>query len=353
VRTGMIQHYRRLFRNGWLQIITLGFLGVLAAGCGASDGLSPSPESPLSGASPADSAVSDSISVDTTSVIPPDSVPTSQDPGSADAGQSAAPGIAFGSFGMKNDQLGTIHTSSFRAPGPVNIIDLLTGARAKGARLVLALYGNDGNIRNADGSFSFSKWKDRIYSFKNSNFGAFISDGTVLVHYLIDEPNNPAKWGGNIVPQATVEAMAQFSKQLWPNMITLARVDPTWLASASVDYTYLDTGWAQYRSSKGDPLQFITTQVAAAKSKGLGLMMGLNVLNGGDGSSGLRGSGSQWQMSADELRSYGTTLLNQSYACGFMMWEYNATYFGRSDMTSAMADLSARAKTHAKTSCRQ
>ena len=105
--------------------------------------------------------------------------------------------------------------------------------------------------------------------------------------------------------------------------------------------------------SKGDPLKFITTQIAAAKSKGLGVVAGLNLLNGGNGSSGLRGSGSQWQMSANEVRSYGTTLLNQSYLCGFVMWEYNATYYGRSDITSAMTDISAKARGHSKTSCRQ
>jgi hypothetical protein len=347
----MMDHH--LLGSAWFRVTTLGILGLLAAGCGAGDRLSPSTESPLSGASADSTLTSDSLSADSTLAVPTDSASAAGLPGTPEAALSAAPGIMFGSFNMKTDLLGTIHTGSFRAPGPLNIVDLLTGARAKLARLVIALYGNDGNIRNADGSFSFSKWKARIYSFKNTNFSSFINDGTILVHYLIDEPNNPAKWGGKIVPQATVEAMAQYSKQLWPGMFTLARVDPSWLASSSVNYVYLDTGWAQYRSSKGDPTKFITTQVAAAKSKGLGLMVGLNVLNGGNGSSGIHGSGSQWQMSANELRSYGTTLLNQSYACGFMMWEYNSTYYGRSDIKSAMTDLSGKAKVHVKTSCRQ
>jgi hypothetical protein len=351
VRTGMTAHSR--LRSAWLQATTFGIFGILAAACGSNDGFSPSAETPLAGA-PADSALgSGSTPLDSTFAVPTDSAGISAIPNGADAAISAAPGIVFGSFGIKNDMLGTIHTGSVRAPGPDNIVSLLTGARAKLARLVIGLYGNDGNIRNADGSFSLSKWKARVYSFKNSNFGSFINDGTVLVHYMIDEPNNPAKWGGKIVPQSTIEAMAQYSKQFFPNMITLARVDPSWLASSSVKYVYLDTGWAQYRSSKGDPLTFITTQIAAAKSKGLGLVVGLNLLNGGNGSSGLRGSGSQWQMSANEIRSYGTTLLNQSYTCGFVMWEYNATYYGRSDIKTAMADLSSKAKGHPKTSCRQ
>jgi hypothetical protein len=46
-------------------------------------------------------------------------------------------------------------------------------------------------------------------------------------------------------------------------------------------------------------------------------------------------------------------MITPSLACGFYMWGYNASYFGRADIKSAMADLSAKAKAHVKTSCRQ
>jgi hypothetical protein len=101
----------------------------------------------------------------------------------------------------------------------------------------------------------------------------------------------------------------------------------------------------------------ITNEVAAAKKKAVGLMVGLNVLDGGNGSSGIRGTRTgHYAMSATELRSYGTTLLNQTYSCGFLNWTYilgGATYLARSDIKSAMADLSNKAKAHVKTSCRQ
>lgn len=91
-----------------------------------------------------------------------------------------------------------------------------------------------------------------------------------------------------------------------------------------------------------------------AKSKGLGLFAGLNVLDGGDGSSGFHGNyPGKWAMSAAELRTYGTALLSQSYVCGFGMWEYRSAYYDRADVKSAMADLSAKARSHVKTSCRQ
>jgi hypothetical protein len=137
-------------------------------------------------------------------------------------------------------------------------------------------------------------------------------------------------------------------------MVTLARVVPSWLASAPITYTYLDAAWAQYRSSKGDVARFAASEIAAAKTKGLGVMVGLNILNGGNGSSGIRGTKSgEYSMSATELKTYGTAMLSNPYVCGFMMWEYNLTYYGRSDIKSAMAELSPKASSHPQTSCRQ
>ena len=61
-------------------------------------------------------------------------------------------------------------------------------------------------------------------------------------------------------------------------------------------------------------------------------------------------------MSASEIRNYGSALLNQSYACGFFSWSYlegGDLYLARSDIKSAMTELSKKAAAHVKTSCRQ
>jgi hypothetical protein len=152
----------------------------------------------------------------------------------------------------------------------------------------------------------------------------------------------------------TVEEMAKYSKQLYPGMPTLVRVVPSWLASVSVTYTYLDAGWTQYERGKGDAGDWVTAEAAAAKRKGLGLVVGMNVLDGGDGSSRIAGyTKGKYAMSATELRKHGFALLANSYACGFFNWSHDTDYYGRSDIKSAMADLSAKAKAHAKTACRQ
>jgi hypothetical protein len=61
-------------------------------------------------------------------------------------------------------------------------------------------------------------------------------------------------------------------------------------------------------------------------------------------------------MSASEIRSYGSALLNQSYACGFYNWTFQytgSTYYNRTDIKSALTDLSQKARAHVRTSCRQ
>jgi hypothetical protein len=148
--------------------------------------------------------------------------------------------------------------------------------------------------------------------------------------------------------------MAKYSKQIWPGMPTIVRVVPSWLKQANISYTYLDAAWAQYAAYKGDVTKFITPEVAAAKYKHLGLVVSMNILDGGNGSSGIRGpSSGKYSMSASELKTYGNVLLNQTYACGFLMWMYNSSYFGRSDVKSSMSALASRARSHTKTSCRQ
>jgi hypothetical protein len=286
--------------------------------------------------------------------------PESETPGTASpAGGTAlytgatAPGIAFASFGIDVSLLGTVHTGSIKQPDTSNILSLLSGARSKGARIVVKLSGNDKYYKNADGTFNLTKWKTMVDRFKTVSIGGYITDGTLLGHLLIDEPYLAARWGGHVIPHTTLEAMAKYSKQIWPGMTTIVQATPRWLATSTTTYVYLDAGWAQYVWSMGDAATWIGKESAAAKTKGLGLIVGLNVLDGGNGSSGIAGTRTnRWAMSGTELKSYGGALLAQSRACAFAMWQYNSTYYSRSGISSAMTTLADKARTHVKTSCR-
>jgi hypothetical protein len=320
----------------------------LAPGNPISTDSTPTPND-STGPAPTDSTLTPAPT-DSTLLPPTDSV------GIDEAITSNHTGIAFGNFNMSTSLLTTTYSGTTIAVASTSgVLAVLTEAQAKRGRIVLKLSGgSQSHVKNADGTFSLTKWKAVVDRFRTFGLGQFIADGTIIGHYLIDEPNMAHRWGGKIIPQATVEAMAKYSKSIWPTMPTLVRVVPTWLASAPVTYTNLDAGWAQYTAVKGDVTRFAANEVAAAKSKGLGLIMSMNVLDGGNGSSGIRGTVSgKYSMSASELRTYGTALLNQTYTCAFYNWMYSSTYYGRSDIKSAMGDLSAKARAHVKTSCRQ
>jgi hypothetical protein len=339
-----------------------GTLLILAAACGGSEGLSPSVDAPsASTPTPVDSVTPP---VDTTAVTTPiDSTAPPVDSsgfegaiGAIDT-RSSLPGIVLASGDLDNNLLSSVLTGSKRGGGltPDNIIPLLNDARARGGRLILKLcLGKDSYVKNPDGTFSLTKWKELVSRFKNVNLTPYINDGTIVGHFLIDEPHRTAKWGGKIIPQATVEAMAQYSKQLWPTMTTFTHTKMDWLAETPVTYRYLDAGWTQYAVGKGEINTWIASEIAQAKRKGLGLVIGMNVIAGSSKNGGIWGYyPGYYAMSAAQLQNWGTILLNQSYACAFFMWQYNSAYYGRSDIKAAMAALSVKAKAHAKTSCQQ
>ena len=285
-----------------------------------------------------------------------DTLTLEPDSGATPEVRSSRSGVAFGSWGMSNEHLDGVHTG-WMAGGsisPTNIISRLNGARARGGRVVIKLSrGSDRYVKHR-GRFSLEKWKALVSRYRRVNLKPFIQDGTIIGHYLVDEPHREARWGRGGIPRRTLEEMARYSKRLWPNMATIVRVAPTWLAGASFRWHYLDAGWAQYRATHGDVHRWIGAETRAAEREGLGLVVGLNVLDGGNGSSRMRGnSRAKWAMSASEIRRYGAALLSSRRACGFFNWTHLPRYYGRSDIRGAMAEVSRRAKSHGKTSCRQ
>ena len=271
--------------------------------------------------------------------------------------RSSLPGVVFGTWTMPSTYLNSVHTGWVQGGplDPSNILSVLSSARAKGGRVVIKLSkGSDTFVKNSDGTFSLTKWKSLVSAYRSVNLAPYLSDGTIVGHLLIDEPHRDKRWGGRPIPQSTVEEMARHSKQLWPGMPTLVRAMPSWLAGASVSYSSLDAGWTQYERGKGDAGSWVEAEAGAAKRKGLGLVVGMNVLDGGDGSSGIAGfTQGKYAMSASEIRKHGLAMLANSYACAFFNWSHNSSYYGRSDIKSAMADVSAKARSHAKTACRQ
>jgi hypothetical protein len=278
--------------------------------------------------------------------VGPEGVPSSpQTPGQDQplASVAWAGGIPFGTFEQPTNKFGTLFNGAKLTLRPLHALDSLKAVKARGGRVVLKLAGNDTSFQTSTGRFDFAQWKAQVDRFRKVAIGPYITDGTIYGHYMIDEPGSTQNWGGVVIPQSTLEAMAKYSKSIWPNLPTLVRVESTYLAKWTGTYVYLDAAWAQYVYRKGPVGDFITRNIADAKKKGLALAVGLNLLNGGPNRS---------SMNENQVSTWGSALLNSTYPCSFISWEYNSAYLSNTAIRTALANLRSKAQNRAWKSCK-
>lgn len=289
-------------------------------------------------------------------------------------------GIAFGTFHLPDDQYGVrSYTGALRGLEPSYAETNLAAAASKGIRLVVSLPGSRSTYTNADGTFNLTLWKQRMDRWRTyaSLLDKYYQSGTIVGNYLVDEPHCSGCWGGKTIAYADVEEMGRYAKSFLPNLPTLVRTTPGWLLGWGQSYPSIDGAWAQYEgplhypSANMTPEQFRDKNVADAKKLGMSLVFGLNVLDGGDGSSGIMGAmgvSTRWVMSASEVEHAGTVFAGSSYACSVMDWRYSLTYTSsrltsaqlsliqkfddRSDVKAALAKVADVAKSHATVSCK-
>jgi hypothetical protein len=256
------------------------------------------------------------------------------------ASGSFAGGIPIGFFAQPISEFGPRYNGAHSNSAPHLLLRDLAAIKTRGGKVVLALSGSQ-NYYVSDGHFSLTKWKERVNRYKGVNFSSYLNDGTIIGHFLIDEPNDPANWNGQPVPPSVLEEMARYSKQLWPDLVTIVRVEPGYLTS---NHHYLDAAWAQYLSRRGPADDYIRRNVADAQERGLGLVVGHNPLKGG--------TPNGTPMTASEVESWGSALLSSTYPCAFISWKYDASYLSSSSMQSAMDALRRLAQNRSSRSCR-
>jgi hypothetical protein len=259
-----------------------------------------------------------------------------------DLATAFAGGIPIGTFAMPNSEFGSLYNGALRNIWPGQLNGDLSTIRSRGGKVVLMMAGNQKLYKNADGSFSLTKWKARIDRYRSVNFSSFINDGTIIAHYLIDEPYDPRNFGGKPVPGSTLEEMARYSKSIWPSLKTVVRAEPYYIKWNGT-YRYLDAAWAQYLWRKGNVSDYMQKNVSAAKQMGLGLVVGLNMVHGGS-------PNGTW-MTPGEIESWGTALLSSDYPCAFISWQHNSDKLNTSTMKNAMSKLRRKAESRASRSC--
>jgi hypothetical protein len=269
-------------------------------------------------------------------------------------------GIPFGTSGLPPGEFRSPNTGALLPVSRSNVGSVLKAARAGKLRVVLTLAGSGDHFRNPDGTFNLAMWKSRIDTYRDVDFSPYVTEGLILAHYLIDEPYAPMTWGGHQVSRAVIEEMARYSKSIWPTLPTAVRAPPGWLGLGDTSYLSLDIAWAQWAGpgrgggSWRTPEEFRDENVAQAKRLGLGLVFGLNYLNGGDGSSGVRGTREHpnlWQMSPTELVDVGTLLVQAPYSCAFLSFRYEPAFERVPEVRRALDSLVVLAATRAGTSC--
>ena len=248
-------------------------------------------------------------------------------------------GIAFGNFHQPTSTMGGQYNGAMRNIYPGELLSELRAIRDRGGKVVLNLAGAPPRYTDGSGYFSLSMWKASVDRYKDVDFTQFIQDGTVIGHFLLDEPNDATNWNGRVVSGSTVEEMARYSKSRWPGLPTIVRARPDYMTGS---YQYLDAAWAQYHSKFGDPARFASENIADAKARGLALVMGLNIIDGNGGS----------KMTASQIESWGSALLADTYSCAFLSWQYDDGYLDRSDIAQAMKYLSAKAANRTTRTCR-
>ena len=296
-------------------------------------------------------ACDDSLNPDrSTTADPVDQVPAAGDdadvtlvtPDAPQMASSFAGGVPIGLFAMPTSEYGSRYNGAMRNIAVDQLVSNLSAIRSRGGKVILMMAGSQPHYKNSDGTFSLSKWKARVDRYRRVNIGSFINDGTILAHYLIDEPFDPRNWSGHPIGGSTLEEMARYSKGIWPSLKTVVRAEP-YEIKWNGTYRALDAAWAQYLARKGDVNDYIQKNVSQAKQMGLGLVVGLNVLKGGM-------PNGTW-MTPQEVERFGSALLSSGYACAFISWQYGPSNLETASMRDAMSALRRKAENAPKRSC--
>jgi hypothetical protein len=222
--------------------------------------------------------------------------------------------------------------------------------RAADLQVTLRLTGNN-PAYTTDGNFDLQKWKDNLLAWQTACevdddcIQPYIDDGTLVGHMLIDDIFT---FSGTDPTAAELDEMARYSEELFPGLMTFVRCKASDVLNLLPDgetYTHLDAVVNQYTNfqgfSDGPIAEYVAEQAAAADALGLAVINGLNIADGGDGSSGVDGwSSGMFAMSAEEIATYGEALLDREAFPSlimFLMWEYDGQELW-SDGTSIGSD---------------
>jgi hypothetical protein len=281
-------------------------------------------------------------------------------------------GIPFGPTGLWDNytalSAGAGMFNGSQAPLDASgVLTLISSARAKGHRLVLAMTGGPSTNYTTGGKFDMSKWQRKMNTFntatiRNAIAGA-VADGTIVGNSMIDEPET-VRWGGNI-SKATIDAMATYAKGMFPTMPEGINIGPPAYKSWRSSETFKKLDWVRYQYNwwitEGNVNAWRDGVLAQARKDGVAPAFGINVLDGG-----LKDKSGAWDcpglgkgtyapncnMTPDQVRTYGRTLAAAG-GCLIFMWRYDNVYITKSTNQAAFKDVATAANAAPRRSCKR
>lgn len=254
--------------------------------------------------------------------------------------------IPFGFWGLNgfiseeglNDVATRFQTTIFQVASSAphyTVTSLLPLVRSVGMKVTLRMTGGHDDY-TTDGNFDLQKWQDEILAWQEACEAdaddcvqSFIDDGTLAGHMVLDDIFT---FSGTDPTASELDEMARYSQEVFPGLMTFVRNKASTMpVPESGTYTYLDACVNQYTNypgySDGIITDYVAEQAVAADSLGLSVINGLNIADGGDGSSVVAGwSIGKYAMTADEIITYGEALLDRDAFPNllmFLMWEYD------------------------------
>ncbi len=124
------------------------------------------------------------------------------------------PSWPFGPFFPPHESWGERFTGGMMNMTTASAIKDLEMVLAAGASVVIDFHGKKYRHQNPDETFNLELWKARIDTFVGLGLESYIADGTILAHYMTDEPKSRGSWGGEVIPNDVIDEMARYSKSI-------------------------------------------------------------------------------------------------------------------------------------------
>lgn len=246
--------------------------------------------------------------------------------------------------------------------GTFNFVSLLSRMSTAGARVVLKFVGAPPNYSDANSAYSHAMWKasmDAAFAQTTpAQIAAFVKSGTLLANVMDDD----AQAGSTVFPGGTptfaeLDDQAKYSKSVWTTLPCCVRMSNTYMrdicvAAGRSQYSFVDFGWSQWVSRLGPVATLYQNNVNAGRQVGLGFMAGMNLPNGGSGTTApwqySPGRANKFGMSPDEIAACGAAFSAQTLAIGMAVYAQDTRYCPQSywdnpDINNALLNVANKA----------